>query len=175
MADVRFVVPLAGSRDPSSFASIVWDGLVIPPDSVLYGDGGQVTNTLASSTVLQDSSKTWIEDEWVGWRVRNTSDGSETVFESPATDSSVNSVTCTLSGGNDNQFEEYDYYEIVLDIGTNDEINYEQISNLGGIVAMTAKGVPSITGISGAHSFDVYITDISIPANSSVYTVEVTV
>lgn len=59
-----------------------------------------------NAAVLTDSTASWEEDEWVGYTIENTTDGSSaTVTANTAT-----TITATLSGGTDNDWDTSDVY-----------------------------------------------------------------
>lgn len=153
--------------------SVIYDGLTIPPDSVLFFDKGQHTGA-NNVSVLADSTKTWSTNEFTGFRIRNTSDGSETTFSTPAISNTNNTITATLVGGTDADWDTDDYYEVVLNLDSSDIIYFEKFTNLGGKVTMTTKGVPSIVGERGVHTFSVWIQDITDSSISNRYLVTIT-
>ena len=105
----------------SGWSAVVWDGLVIPPDSILMLESGQ-DDTSASAAFLTDSTAAFGTDTYnTGYRVRNTSDGSTGVI----TDTTGTTIVATLSGGNDDGWDSGDYYEIVVDMDTDDRIHYQ--------------------------------------------------
>ena len=168
MADTTIIVPLATSGLLiDSF--VLFDGLTIPTDSILYQDGGQATT--GSSTTCQDTTKTWVVNEFDGWLFRNTSDNSSALISS----NTSNTLTfATLTGGNNNTVSADHYYEIVTPIDASDEIHWSSISSLGGLVSMTVKGVPSITGANGDHIIAYNFVDVSVPDTSADYQVTIT-
>ncbi|GAI22002.1 unnamed protein product, partial [marine sediment metagenome] len=60
---------------------------------------------------LTDSGESWITDEWVGFRIFNTTDGSAAMI----TSNTGTTVTATLSGGTDNDWDTNDSYDISAD------------------------------------------------------------
>lgn len=65
-----------------------------------------------NAAVLSDSTAAWTIDEWVGATITNTTDGSSgTVTANTAT-----TITATLSGGTDNDWDNGDAYSIVLQL-----------------------------------------------------------
>lgn len=140
-----------------TFSSIVWDGLVIPPDSILFYESGQ-HDGLDGATNLTDTSLSLVSNSRLGFLLRNTSDNSSGVvtFNSP------NQVQAPMVGGNNNLWDIGHHYEIVINIEVPDTIEYETTTNLGGTVVMSAKGVPAITGSNGTHTFNFRIFDDSL-------------
>jgi len=169
MANITISVPLARSFPPLVIDSkVIFDGLVIRPDSILYQDGGQAT--AGSSTTCQDTTKKWPVNEFAGWLFRNTSDNSSALISS----NTVDTLTfATLTGGNNNTVSANHYYEIVTPIDAGDEIHYSGTSSLRGTVVMTVKGVLSITG-NGKHIIGYRFVDVSVPETSADYEVTIT-
>lgn len=156
---------------PTGWDYAVYDGGTIPSDSVMFYDTG-IDDTSAAAAFLTDSSASWTINEWVGFRVVNVTDGSSGVI----TANTATTITATLSGGVGNNWDSGDVYNIVIDAAVNDQIVYEEATSLGGTVsAMSTKGVPTITGASGTHTFDVKYRDVTDSKVSSIVTVTVTV
>jgi hypothetical protein len=152
------------STTGAGFASqVLYDGLVIPPDSLLFFYEGQHQG--GTSTTVSDSTKFWTPGELVGLVMRNTSLGTTGTV-------SANSVNTVAS---DVTFNTNNYYEIVADIAANDIIEYADTTDLGGAVAVNAKGVPSIVGISGNHSFTWRVFDEALQTWTPEATVTITV
>lgn len=61
-------------------------------------------------SVLSDSTKSWTTNEWAGgnYRVRNLTDGSSGII----TANTASTITATLAGGTDNDWDTDDQYEI---------------------------------------------------------------
>ena len=149
----------------------VYDGGVIPSNSIMFYETG-AHNGAVNASALSVSGASWTIDEWVGFLVKNTTDGSEAVI----TANTATTITATLAGGTDNDWDVSDVYEIVLDIDVNDQIIYDTVTDLSGTVAgMTTKGVPTISGSSGSHSFDVKYRDVTDSKVSATTTVTITV
>lgn len=146
--------------------TVAWDGLTIPEDSLLYQDGGQATG--GSATTGEDSTKTWVLNEFIDFKYRDTSDGSEGIITGNTTDGTA-TFSGGLTGGNNNTVSADHYWEIVVDLDAGDEINFNLTTNLGGTVAVSAKGVPSVTGISGDHTIVYSFTDVSTAETSPNY------
>jgi len=172
--NVTMRVGAGGALVPITNDSVIFDGLVIPPDSLLFHFEGQHTGA-DGQAILTDINR-GISTPTFGTTgalndlvVRNTSKAETAVI----TNSSNATITGVLSGGAD--WDTTNYYEVVTDIDAGDVIHYTTVSDLGGIVTVSAKGVPSIVGITGGHSFDYYFEDISVPDTSATYTLTVTV
>lgn len=155
---------------PPSFSSVVYDGLLIPSDSVLFYESGQHTG-LDGATDLTDVNLNLISLSRVDFKLRNTSDDSEGII----TFNSPNSIQAGMLGGNDNLWDTGDHYEVVINIDNPDTIEYETTTNLGGTVVMNTKGVPVITGSNGTHTFNFRIFDDSLSELSALVLATVTV
>lgn len=73
-----------------------------------YSEGGSHTGA-ANAAVLTDSTKSWTVNQWVGYRIRNTTDGSFTTI----TANTATTITGVLQGGTDNDWDASDAYVIV--------------------------------------------------------------
>jgi hypothetical protein len=73
-----------------------------------YSEGGTHTGS-ANAATLTDSTKSWTTNQWVGYRIRNTTDGSFTTI----TANTATTVTGVLQGGTDNDWDASDVYVIV--------------------------------------------------------------
>lgn len=87
---------------------IIQNGAVLSDDWWNYSEGGTHTGS-NDAAVLTDSTKSWTVDEWVGYRVNNTTDGSYAVITSNTSDT----ITGTLVGGTGNDWDASDAYLIV--------------------------------------------------------------
>lgn len=87
---------------PASFVARLVDAL----DCVV--DTGTHTGTNNAAT-LTDSTKSWSPDALIGKTIRNTTDGSIGVI----TANTSSTVTATLSGGTDNDWDTGDAYEVI--------------------------------------------------------------
>lgn len=149
--------------DPSiDYVSVAWDGLTIPFDSMFMHENGQVDGA-TSTTVLADSTASFPASGYAtGFTARNTSKATAAVSETMAITSN-DTVSATGSGALSNSatWESGNYYEIIVaGLGTGDKIWYKQTSDQGGAVSISVKGVVSITGASGAHTFLYYLEDV---------------
>jgi hypothetical protein len=89
---------------------ILQDGAIIADDYWNYAAGGQHDGA-ADATVLTDSGESWATDEWAGYVIVNTSDGSKGIIAS----NTATTITLTadgLNGGTDNDFDVSDNYLI---------------------------------------------------------------
>lgn len=66
------------------------------------------------AAVMTDSGESWTVNQWVGFRISNTTDGST----APITANTATTVTGTLTGGTDNDWDTNDIYTIELDTYT---------------------------------------------------------
>lgn len=86
----------------------IQNGAVLSDDWWNYSEGGTHTGS-ANAAVLTDSTKSWTTDQWVGYRIRNTTDGSFTTI----TANTATTITGVLQGGTDNDWDASDAYFIV--------------------------------------------------------------
>ncbi len=83
-------------------------GAVVADDWWNYSEGG-THDGAANAAVLTDSTKSWTVSQWVGYRIRNTTDGSFTTI----TANTATTITGVLQGGTDNDWDASDAYVIV--------------------------------------------------------------
>jgi hypothetical protein len=83
-------------------------GAVVSDDWWNYSEGGAHDGS-ADAAVLTDSTKSWTNDQWIGYRIRNTTDGSFATI----TDNDATTITGVLEGGTDNDWDVSDAYVIV--------------------------------------------------------------
>ncbi len=83
-------------------------GAVVADDWWNYSEGG-VHDGSANAAVLTDSTKSWTNDEWIGYRIKNVTDGSFAII----TDNTATTITGVLEGGTDNDWDVSDAYVIV--------------------------------------------------------------
>lgn len=86
----------------------IQNGAVISDDWWNYSEGGTHTGS-ANAAVLTDSGQSWTTDEWVGYRIKNVTDGSFATI----TANTSTTITGTLQGGTDNDWDASDVYVIV--------------------------------------------------------------
>ena len=104
-------------------------------------------NGSANAATLSDSTAAWTTDCFKGWTVKNTTDGSSGVI----TANTATTITATLSGGSDNDWDVSDAYNILApgrcDVGQNtiitDKVNVSSAQNIVGIymLGLGAEGV----------------------------------
>lgn len=83
------------------------DGAVLADDWWNYSEGGSHTGA-ADAAILTDSGQTWTNDEWIGHYILNTTDGSRALI----TDNDATTITGTLEGGTENDWDNGDTYLI---------------------------------------------------------------
>ena len=91
---------------------VIQNGAVIADD---YWNAGwqSGTQTGTSLTVMTDTSQSWTTDEWIGYTVRNTTDGSQGLI----TDNDATTITVAeLYGGTDDSWDASDAYQIQVPI-----------------------------------------------------------
>ena len=94
-------------------------------------------NGSANAATLSDSTAAWTTDCFKGWTLQNTTDGSSGVI----TANTATTITATLSGGSDNDWDVSDAYNILApgrcDVGQNtiitDKVNVSSAQNIVGI------------------------------------------
>lgn len=89
---------------------IIQDGAVVADDWWNYGyEAGQHTPAGTSTTVMTDTGKTWTTDEWVGYTIKNITDGSQGLI----TENTADTITVAyLYGGTDDDWDQDDVYHI---------------------------------------------------------------
>ncbi len=95
-------------------------------------ESGAHTGSNNAST-LTDSSKTWTTNQYAGYKIYNITDGSSAVIVS----NTSNTITATLSGGTQNDWDTADVYSIGLDL-RNDNVKHHKISNFSNLKADAA-------------------------------------
>lgn len=83
------------------------DGAVLADDFWNYGVGG-TDDTSVNAAFLTDSGEAWTTDEWVGYVIKNTTDGSQALI----TANTGTTITGTLYGGTENDWDSGDAYLI---------------------------------------------------------------
>ena len=132
---------------PTGFDYVAHDGLVIPSDSVLYNYGGQATGgTTTTATTELDLALN--EVAGLIWRNTSTDESSTIVSNTAGPNSTITFGAVTTATTN------LDYFEIVADIDTSDQIQYES----------------SVTVSSEVASLDWAIVDITDDSHTSTYT-----
>lgn len=93
--------------NPSVQIQIHQDGAVLSDDWWNKGAGGTHDGS-NDAAVLTDSGESWTTDEWVGYTIYNTTDGSRGLI----TANTATTITATLYGGTDNDWDTSDAYLI---------------------------------------------------------------
>lgn len=113
---------------------------------------------IQSNTILTDTTKTWMVNQWVDFLLINKSDGCTGVI----TANTANTITvASMTGGYKNGWRLGNEYAIVINIDNNDIIEYQNITRQGGFVTLNAKGVPTVQGPNYGHSIVARIVDVS--------------
>ena len=153
----------------SSYTGQLVKAHIIPNNSiferVVIGGGkmGQTGthNGANNASILSDSGATWTADAFIGLTVRNTTDGSEGVI----TDNDGTTITATLAGGTDNDWDSGDAYEIVGEALSIESIYsaamLRQVAIVGKSGDVRGTGLRIRSGVGGdlAHLFGVSVTN----------------
>ena len=102
---------LVNFGNPEVIIQVHQNGAVLADDWWNYSEGGTHTGA-ADQSVLTDSGKSWTTDEWVGYYIYNTTDGSF----GEITENTATTITATLVGGTDNDWDASDVYKIAKGI-----------------------------------------------------------
>jgi hypothetical protein len=86
---------------------LIQNSAVLADDFWNYSEGGTHTGA-ANASILTDGTKTWNADEWIGYTIYNTTDTSWGII----TDNDTTTITATLVGGTDNDWDASDAYLI---------------------------------------------------------------
>ena len=89
-------------------------GVNITDDWWNYAESGSHTGA-ADASVLTDSDQTWVVDEWVGYHVLNTTDGSRGLV----TENTATTITAVLGGGTEDDWDASDAYLIAKGLNSN--------------------------------------------------------
>lgn len=87
---------------------ILQDGAAVSDDFWNYGVTEGVHDGSAEAAVLTDSGESWTVDEWVGYTIKNTTDGSQALI----TANTSTTITGVLYGGTENDWDVSDAYHI---------------------------------------------------------------
>lgn len=87
---------------------VVQDGAILSDDYWNYGVVAGAHDGAANAAVLTDSGETWTVDEWVGYTIKNITDGSQALI----TENTATTITGILYGGTDNDWDIADTYHI---------------------------------------------------------------
>lgn len=100
-----------------TMVQFIQNGAVLSDDWWNYSEGGTHTGS-ANAAVLTDSTKSWTVSQWVGYRIKNITDGSFAII----TANTATTITGTLVGGSDNDWDASDAYLIIHGLN-NDSVN----------------------------------------------------
>lgn len=141
------------------------DAFDIPDDSILLFDNTAIHTGANNASVLTDAGQTWVTNEWVDLIVRNDTDLSlATVTANTAT-----TITGTLAGGTDNDWDTNDLAALTAALANGDTIHWDTLS---GDVSVNDLGVPTISGPAGTYIFQWQIQ--SGASFSEIYTATIT-
>ena len=93
---------------------LLQDGAKIADDWWNYNEGG-TDDTSVAAAFLTDSTATWTTDEWVGYTIKNVTDGSEGLI----TANTGTTVTATLGGGGTDDWNSGEAYLISEGLNSN--------------------------------------------------------
>lgn len=93
---------------------LIQNGAMIQDDYWNQGPSGAHTGS-ANASVLTDSSANWTADEHIGKVIYNVTDGSSATI----TDNTTNTITATLSGGTEDDWDTSDVY--IIGSGLNED------------------------------------------------------
>ena len=142
-ADSTYIeIPDVTWEPQTGYSHVEYRGDVIPEESILHMHRGTHTGTSGSST-LTDSGKSLAADEWEDYEVFNFTDGSTGVIGTHSAGTGPHTLSTALTGGNDNDFDNGDSYDIRVPMVAGDQIGYETAS----------------TSTAGIYSFDYYLLD----------------
>jgi len=88
------------------------NGAIIADDYWNYGWQAGTHTAAVDQAVLTDSTAAWTTDEWVDYWIKNTTDGSVGLI----TANTATTITATLYGGTDNDWDTNDVYNIAVPI-----------------------------------------------------------
>ncbi len=77
-----------------------------------------------NAAVLTDSTKTWTVNQWIGFTIKNLTDGSECVV----TSNTANTITGTLTGGTGNDWDLGDTYVVIRGIGVTGVVKLDDLA-----------------------------------------------
>ncbi len=105
----------------------------------ITGDTIKADDTSANAAFMTDSGESFTVNEFVGWTIYNLTDGSSGVI----TANTGTTVTATLSGGTDNDWDSGDKYLIGYKLA---EVSIPTGKAIGDVVYADVANVPNITG-----------------------------
>lgn len=87
---------------------VIQNGSVLSDDYWNYGVIAGTHDGAANAAVLTDTGETWTIDQWVGYTIKNITDGSVALI----TENTATTITGILYGGTDNDWDIGDTYHI---------------------------------------------------------------
>ncbi|MCK5615601.1 hypothetical protein KAR91_77770 [Candidatus Pacearchaeota archaeon] len=87
---------------------VIQDGAILADDFWNYGVVEGAHDGAGDAAVLQDSGESWVTNEWVGYTIKNITDGSQALITANA----GTTITGILYGGTDNDWDVSDDYHI---------------------------------------------------------------
>lgn len=97
----------ANSKDDAFFGEITFQGACSGNTTTVLDSGTH--DGAGNAATLSDSTATWTTNEWVGYTLKNTTD----VSQGTVTANDGTTITATLTGGTDDDWDASDAYEIV--------------------------------------------------------------
>lgn len=94
---------------------VIQNGAVLTDDYWNYGWQAGSHSGATSTTVLTDTTQSWTTDEWIGYTIRNVTDGSMGIITS---NTSTTITVAELYGGTSNDFVAADVYNIAVPINS---------------------------------------------------------
>ena len=91
---------------------VLQDGAVIADDWWNYGNQKGTHTGGAAAAILTDSSQSWAADEWVGYTIKNVTDGSQALILS----NTSTTITGDLYGGTGDAWDASDAYNIAVPV-----------------------------------------------------------
>jgi hypothetical protein len=100
--------------NPTSHIQIIQGDTVIADDFWNYGTVAGQHDGSNDVAVLTDSGESWTTDEWVGYTIKNITDGSQALI----TANTGTTITGVLYGGTDNDWDTNDTYHIATPLNS---------------------------------------------------------
>ena len=133
---------------PTAWDFVSYDGLVIPPASLLFHDSGVHGGSDNAATYTKTGAG-WTVNEHANKLCRNTSDGSQDTILSNTADTVT--LDTGLAGGTDNDFDVGDDVEIVINADTGDQIVHETAVEMDDIVLISSATIASDGGMNSSN------------------------
>lgn len=150
---------------PSGYTYKTYEGDVIPEQSLLFK--GRGTHTGTTGATLTDSTKSLSANEWENYEVYNFSDNSTGVIGSHIAGDGPLTLITALSGGNNNNFENGDKYDVRVKMTTGDQIGYKTAQTSSSNIFSYEYYLIDVNdgGVSGDHTASVSAS--GLPANKT--------